>query len=1398
MAGGEKGAFICINDKEYPLDTVNPYSSVGSFLNSVGLMGARRIDDEDVSGADAVLLVKYNKKESRFEYEAIPAYLVPLVALVGQQIITVEGIGSIEAMNPIQKRFYSCESFQCGYCAGGYVMSLYTLLRNNQKPTCADIEDALSGHFCRCTGYRSIAAAAFGYAVDAPKDSFYGDPNWKFEKAHEFDVEKEPKAPHQVKDNCETDFTFKNFISDRSKGIMMKAVEVPGSLNSLKTIMGEHPDTIIIAPGCERVMTGEHLTKDRSETHYTLVHRVQELGDIVLVNTSEGATDSNSNSVYEINVGLTASIQKFIDTVKDIKNEVLEQVVNILLTRPKEHRNYFSLNSLLSDPLFSTVLSVLRPKKSEKIDGCESLAPITYSVASEKSIAAGIRPVSESLAHGYIVTLVDHISKVVRTNMSLVVKCPNAELRKEEHEHSYLSADGDVMDVDTLIELFCSDVNDEQLKKYQGFLRHSIIQGVSASSEFKCPAYYKKLAKWTRENNTPLTTTRSFPLVSDSLELVEKPTKNEECWEGAVGEIPPPDEKLHTKYVHKGVRQQHGAAIVTGQLKYPSDKHRLYTNVLYAFPVLTSVPCGTIIDVDLTEASKVPGYFNYYCAKDLPEDSPNTFSGIPPNDTPVFVNKNGRVLHCDQIIGIVVATSNEVAMRCARLVKVTYDTDMHSERNEAFRRKPEVQRKRLDFAGMDNTSVENCFTIKQAMEVNSYHPNSGVGEKVVTLGLNPISSPENRSNPNVVRDPSYDAHEPNRDTDAPLDPEESKKAIQKIISECEVKIEGEMSVGGQEHFYAEPFTATVVPTSHDTYLVHVSSQNLSKIQTDIARNMCIPSSKIIVQAESIGGGFGGKQDRPQIVAIPCAVASILSKRPVTITLTRDVDMRITGGRHAYLYKYSAGFSKDGKFQALDALLVSDGGGTYDVTSAVLDKSIFQHTSVYTVPKVRVEGRAARTNHPTNTAYRGFGAPQTTEFLESVLDHAAQVLKMDPNEIRRLNLNKPGDRLLTGTYTGTTKGCDIPQRLFDRVEEMSNYENRKKEIEEFNSKPENKFIKRGLAIVPLKNSVCFEEDFMNQAHSLVHIYTDGTVRVVHSGIEMGQGLSTKMRMVAAETLRVDISRVYVGPTGTNTCANTQPTAASSGTDMNAPAVRFACEAIRKRLEEVRNSMGSKDEGLREDGTPDPKAPIESFWGKAGFNGVVTSAYFGRVGLSEHHYFILPHLQWNWGTKLGYTGFYTAYGICCSEVELNAVTGEYRLIRCDLVEDVGNTLNPALDCGQVEGGFTQGLGWITTEELCYDTEGPNATGRLLNSSLSEYHPPMMKTVPNEMHVSLIDGTGDPMSAYGAKASAEAPLCLSPGVHFAIRDAVRAFRKSEGKEGLVCITAPTTSLKVREYLE
>lgn len=1020
---------------------------------------------------------------------------------------------------------------------------------------------------------------------------------------------------------------------------------------------------------------------------------------------------------------------------------------------------------------------------------------MVYSIPNNKTIFAGIRAINESLGHGYSICTVNVLSKTIKTCMCLVVKCPNVEVKRETLEVSYVNADNDKIDVDKLLKTICSMSTDEELKKYSGFLKHSIVKAIVASNDFDADQSLVTLANWTLENNKPPITTRSFPMLEDTIKDDEN--KDPEGWNKYVGKIPPPDHKLHTQYVHKGILQQNGVAKVTGTIRYPIDKHHLYSEVLHAFPVLTTIMCGSIIDVDLTEAQKVPGYYNFYSAKDLPENSPNTFSGIPPNDTPVFVNKNGRVLHCDQIIGIVVATSMDVAMYCAKLVKVTYDTDMDSERNKNFKRRPEVERKRLDSAGDDNTSVENCYTIKQAMAVNSYHPHCGVGERVITLGLNPINSEENLANKGIVRDAEFDAHEPDRNTDAPMDPDASKSMITKIIDGCDVVVEGEITIGGQEHFYAEPFTATVVPTSDDTYLVHVSSQNVSKIQADIARNMCIPSSKVIAKAENIGGGFGGKQDRPQIVAVPCAVAAILSKHPVTITLTRDVDMRISGGRHGYVCQYRAGFSKDGKYQALDTVVVADGGGTYDVTAAVLDKSIFQNTSVYTIPKIRIEGRAVRTNHPTNTAYRGFGAPQTTQLCESIFDHAAQVLSMDPTELRKINLNKPGDPLITGTYTGSTKGCDIPLRLFKNVESMSDYENRKKAVEEFNKDPANKYVKRGISIVPLKNSVCFEEDFMNQSHALVHVYTDGTIRVAHSGIEMGQGLNTKMRMVAAETFRVDIKRVFVGPTGTDTCANTQPTAASSGTDVNAPAVRQACENIRKRLEKVRDSMGSRNESLNEDGTPNPNAPIESYWGKAGFNGAVISAYFGRVNLSEHVYFTLPHLQWNWPNKIGYTGFYTAYGICCAEVELNGMTGEFKVIRCDIIEDVGNTLNPALDCGQVEGGFTQGLGWVTTEELCYDIDGPNASGTLLNSSLSEYRVPRLETVPAVLNVSLIDGTGDPMSAYGAKASAEAPVCLCSGVHFAIREAVRECRRETGRTGLVCLPAPTTPLTVSEFL-
>eukprot|EP00771_Trimastix_marina_P000836 gnl/Trimastix_PCT/187.p1 GENE.gnl/Trimastix_PCT/187~~gnl/Trimastix_PCT/187.p1 ORF type:complete len:481 (+),score=184.99 gnl/Trimastix_PCT/187:831-2273(+) len=475
-----------------------------------------------------------------------------------------------------------------------------------------------------------------------------------------------------------------------------------------------------------------------------------------------------------------------------------------------------------------------------------------------------------------------------------------------------------------------------------------------------------------------------------------------------------------------------------------------------------------------------------------------------------------------------------------------------------------------------------------------------------------------------------------------------------------------------------------------------------------------------------------------------------------------------GGRHEMLIRYKMAARPDGKLVAMEAEVICDGGFCHDVTGPVLDKCIFQLQNVYTIPHIRYVGRAARTNRPTQTAFRGFGAPQHCAMMEQIMDQMGCALRIPQHTLREMNLNRAGDDLVMGAYVSRGKGEPNIRIIWDQIMELSDFKARHLEVERFNTA--NRYVKRGLSIVPMKNGVCFEEDFMNQAHALVHVLADGSVQLSHGGIEMGQGLNTKMAMICAQELGIPFEKVNVVPASTLTCANTQPTAASSGSDSNGPAVLAASREVRQRLDELRKSQ-----------------PADVTW-----ESLINTAYFSRVNLTGTSHFFLPKLGWHWDTREGYTAFYYDFGASVSEVEVDLLTGEFKVLRVDILEDTGRSLNPTLDLGQVEGGFTQGYGWLTMEEIEWAPSGQ------MKSHPFTYPVPLMTDMPLDFRTHLCQNFRQPENIHSSKSAGEAPVLLGTSVVAALKMAIMSARQDRGLTPWILVDYPLTVDKIKRCIE
>ncbi|HVS53553.1 MAG TPA: xanthine dehydrogenase molybdopterin binding subunit [Opitutaceae bacterium] len=619
------------------------------------------------------------------------------------------------------------------------------------------------------------------------------------------------------------------------------------------------------------------------------------------------------------------------------------------------------------------------------------------------------------------------------------------------------------------------------------------------------------------------------------------------------------------------------------------------------------------------------------------------------------------------------------------------------------------------------------------------------------------------------------------------------------------RMTGEFSFGGQEHFYLETQAAWAECGDEGDVRICSSTQHPSEIQTIVSEVLALPRNKIVVQAPRMGGGFGGKETQGNTPAALVALAALKTGRPVRVQFDRDVDMALTGKRHPFHADFEVGFDGEGRILALRADLISDGGWSLDLSQPVLDRALFHIDNAYYLPAVALTGRVAKTNVASNTAFRGFGGPQGMLVIEEVIDRIARALGLAPEIVRERNLYHGRGETNT-THYGEEIGDNRIPTMWRRVQEEAKFAERRAEIMAWNRAHVG--VKRGLAVTPVKFGISFTLTHYNQAGALVHIYQDGSVQVNHGGTEMGQGLHTKTLGVAMRELGLPATAIRMMPTSTDKVPNTSATAASAGADLNGAAVRNACATLRERIAPVAARLLAKaaEEKLRGDVHVDiadsprgerelPAAEVGEVFFENGevfarsrpdvrvpFAKVTVQCYVERVSLSATGYYATPDIRWDWATTSGRPFAYFAGGAAVAEVEVDGYTGMSRVRRVDIVHDVGDSLNPGVDRGQIEGGFVQGIGWLTSEELKWD-----AAGRLLTHSASTYQIPAIGDAPMEFNVTLLPNAANAHAVHGSKAVGEPPLMLAISVREALRDAIAAFG---APGGAVKLASPATS--------
>ncbi|MDD5140226.1 MAG: xanthine dehydrogenase molybdopterin binding subunit [Verrucomicrobiales bacterium] len=741
------------------------------------------------------------------------------------------------------------------------------------------------------------------------------------------------------------------------------------------------------------------------------------------------------------------------------------------------------------------------------------------------------------------------------------------------------------------------------------------------------------------------------------------------------------------------------------------------SGMLEVWPVCSPHARAKIIKCDATAARQMPGIKAVLFAEDIPGENDVGTK----HDEPLLASR--EVLFHSQLVALVVGDSQETCRAAAEKVVVEYEP------------------------------LAPILTLRDAVAKGSFH-----------------------NEPNFIR----------------------RGDSVKGLSAAPLVIEGEFELGGQEHFYLETQAAHATRGEDGSVFVVSSTQHPSEVQQVISHVLHLPANKVVVQVPRMGGGFGGKETQAATPAALAALATHHTGKPVRVRFNRDQDMALTGHRHPFLAKFNVGFDKDGLLQAAQVHLTSNGGWSQDLSQAVTDRALFHLDNAYYIPAVEFRGQVAKTNLSSNTAFRGFGGPQGMLVMEEILDRIARRLGLPPEVVRERNLYRGSGETNTTHYGQEIEDNRI-QTIWHELKKTSELEKRRKEIADWNAR--HPHTKRGIAITPVKFGISFTVTHMNQAGAFILIYQDGTVQLNHGGTEMGQGLHTNVAMIAAQTLGVKLENIRVMPTSTDKVPNTSATAASAGTDLNGAAVKNACEILRARLtpaalelvaaEVTRLKSKAENESAQSLLTPAAAEDLVFADGfsfhrtlpdvKISFADVVKKAYLSRVSLLATGYYATPGIHWDRAAGHGKPFHYFANGAAVTEVEVDGFTGMHCVLRVDILHDVGDSVNEGVNRGQIEGGFVQGMGWLTAEELKWDDQGV-----LLTHSPDTYKIPSIGDTPQIFKVTLLKNATQKSVVHGSKAVGEPPLMLAISVREAIRDAVAAFGSGKGE---VALASPAT---------
>ncbi|GMH77592.1 hypothetical protein TL16_g07465 [Triparma laevis f. inornata] len=1366
---------------------LTPTTSLLSFLRANGLTGTKLGCNEGGCGACTVILQKWTGKV--VESRSVNACLFPAVGAEGGNVVTVEGLGSLRGgMHPVQERMTKSHGSQCGFCTPGIVVAMSAIFVNNPDATVDEVEEHMDGNICRCTGYRPIWDTAKSLCSDAKKGPC-GESCNSCPEQNDCDIE------HLIPDpGCCTTNNFNSKVkpscnvSSSSADKFKKDPVFSKSFNELDYAGIPFPEELKV----KNVTTPFKILKDdvtwydpRTLEELLELKKSYPEGRIVVGNSEVGIEQKFKNMKYKVLIGgcNISALKGISETDSNFvfgANTPLNDIA---------HSCEASAGSTPGSTPFA-IHNMLRWFASTQIRN-------TASLAGNLATASPISDMNPLLA------ATDSTMKVQsKTNGARFIKVNEFFL---SYRKTALQSDEVIVDV-TVPKTgeFEFVFPFKQAKR-----REDDISIVTSAMRVKLEVAQDKSGFVVAESAFAFggmdAKTVAAPLTSAFLKSKPWSLKTlNEAKSTLFKDLPLPDD------------------VPGGQPEY---RRSLAASFLYKFFVSVCVQLETVaggVPVEAIDDREKSAALSFVTSRKptmigtqrypKPKITPGLEDGT--DDMPMKCPPVSKMAMTKDAVGKG-STHQSGALHCTGEAKYTDDIGLPVNGLEGCLIHSTVAG--CDIKSIDASAAEKMEGVVKVVLYKDLVDTGGnnklgpimkdeevFGTKRVrhvgmVLGLVMADSLEVAQEAARAVKVEYENHDDNvivsideaikagsfyPTTDHTIESGDVKAALE---TPGAVTVEGTFRIGGQEHFYLECNTTMCVP-KEGGMVVHTSSQAPTKTQMFCASAAGIPANKVVCKMKRMGGGFGGKETRSVFVAAACAVGAKIVNRPVRVTLDRNVDMQTTGQRHAFVANYKAAAIMEGgkpKLLAMDVNMYSNGGCSLDLSGPVMDRSLFHLDGAYKWQALKVHGLVCKTHQPPHTAYRGFGGPQGIVAVEHVVDRLATKMGVDVTDLREANLYKEGD----ATHFGQTieDGTWNVPRSFSDVKSQSGIEERKKEVSEFNAA--NKWKKRGLAYIPTKFGIAFTAKFMNQGGALVHVYQDGTVLVNHGGTEMGQGLHTKVCQVAAQAFGISSDEVFVDDSDTSKVANTQPTAASMSTDMYGMATLDACRQILKRLQPFREKLGED----------------------ASLAAVATAAFFERVDLSAHGFYALSDARcgYNWdavadGSETGpdnsFRGHpfnYFTQGSCFSMVEVDLLTGDHSIVRSDVVMDVGSSINPAIDIGQIEGAFVQGVGWSTVEELIWGDEEHKwvrPRGRLFTQGPGFYKPPAFNDMPAEFNVTLMDGVANKFAVMSSKAIGEPPFAMGIAVFFAIKDALGKAREEQGVEDEFVLMHPATSERIR----